>query len=106
MRMALHQYKTVTYGVDAMAGAAIAASLMQWLPPAAALLGVIWYAIQIWESKTVQKHVRSWRMKQRIRRKTKRVVKATAGAVVAAVELKAATDQLATSVSHADLPNP
>lgn len=32
----------------------IISSIVGWLPAAAALIGVIWYSIQIYESKTVQ----------------------------------------------------
>lgn len=42
---------------------------MNWLPAVAALGAVIWYAIQIWESKTVQKRVRAWKIKHRRRRR-------------------------------------
>lgn len=53
---------------DIGAASLIAASMMQWLPPVAALLGVLWYAVQLWESKTVQKWRRLRRHRQRMRR--------------------------------------
>ena len=34
--------------------AAIVGSLSGWLPPLAALAAIIWYAVAIWESETVQ----------------------------------------------------
>lgn len=34
--------------VDVVSAAAIATSLMGWLPPVAAILGIIWYVMQIW----------------------------------------------------------
>ncbi len=46
--------KTAAIVVDVISGVAVAAALMQWLPPIAAVAGIIWYAIQIWESKTAQ----------------------------------------------------
>lgn len=39
---------------------AILGSLAGYLPPMAALIGILWYALQIWESDTVQ-HLRSRR---------------------------------------------
>lgn len=33
---------------------AIVGALIGWLPSIAALVGIIWYGLQIWESKTVQ----------------------------------------------------
>jgi len=42
---------------------------MGMLPALAGLAGLIWYAIQIWESKTVQKRVRLWRNKRRAARR-------------------------------------
>lgn len=55
-------------GMDLGSAAAISAALMQILPPLAALGGVIWYALQIWESKTVQRHVRRRRLALRLKR--------------------------------------
>ena len=45
---------------DLSAIGAILGSLAGYLPPMAALIGILWYAIQIWESDTVQ-HLRSRR---------------------------------------------
>lgn len=39
---------------DVAAGVSVVATIVGLLPPAVALLGLIWYCIQIWESKTVQ----------------------------------------------------
>lgn len=39
---------------DTLAGAAIVGSLVQWLPAFAAVVGAIWYGVQIYESKTCQ----------------------------------------------------
>ena len=62
---------------DTVAGAAIIASLLQWIPPVAAILGVVWYLIQIYESQTVRHYLdhlaarrlltRKARLKRRIR---------------------------------------
>lgn len=34
--------------IDTLSAAAIVASLMQWLPPMAAILGIVWYILQIY----------------------------------------------------------
>lgn len=47
-------HKAVLYTVDAMSGMAIVATLLGFLPSIAAIAGIIWYGIQIFESKTVQ----------------------------------------------------
>lgn len=64
----MSQNRLFSHGVDALSASAIVASFAGLLPPLAGLAGLIWYAIQIWESKTVQKHVRLWRAKARARR--------------------------------------
>lgn len=60
--------RAFTYAVDAGAGATILASFAGLLPPLAALAGIIWYGLQIYESKTVQTYVRLARRKLRHRR--------------------------------------
>lgn len=60
--------RAFTYAVDAGAGATIVASLAGFLPPLAAIAGIIWYGIQIYESKTCQIWVRLFRRKMRARR--------------------------------------
>lgn len=47
---------------DVAAGATVVGSLMGFLPVAAAIVGIIWYTIQIWETKTVQALVAKWRV--------------------------------------------
>ncbi|MGD9878925.1 MAG: hypothetical protein AB7F22_07800 [Reyranella sp.] len=42
----------VRAGIDAAAAAGIVAALVGWLPAIAAALGIVWYLIQIAESKT------------------------------------------------------
>lgn len=54
--------------IDGLSIAAIAGTFAGWLPPLAALAGILWYAVQIWESKTVQKRVRLWKLKARAKR--------------------------------------
>lgn len=40
-----------THVADAVSGVAVIATIAGWLPPLAAALGIIWYCIQISESK-------------------------------------------------------
>lgn len=54
--------------VDLMSASAIVATFAGLLPPLAGLAGLIWYLVQIWESKTVQKRVRLWKAKARAKR--------------------------------------
>lgn len=57
--------RALSYVGDTVSAGAIIATFMGVLPALAGLAGLIWYAIQIWESKTVQKRVRLWRNKRR-----------------------------------------
>ena len=45
---------------DTISGVAIVASLMSWLPPIAALLGIVWYLMQMYD----------WVNKRLVRKKT------------------------------------
>lgn len=45
----------IKYMVDGISLSTIAATLFGWLPNIAALLAIIWTAIRIYETKTVQK---------------------------------------------------
>lgn len=55
-------------GVDWAVAAAVGAAFLQWLPPVSAVLGILYFAIQIWESRTVRHAVANWRQKRRTRR--------------------------------------
>lgn len=44
--------------VDWTAVTAVVASLAGWLPPIATFLSIVWLAIRIWETKTVQDWVK------------------------------------------------
>ena len=48
--------------------AAILGSLSGWLPPLAALIAMLWYLLQIWESRTVQTWMLDHDQKMRARR--------------------------------------
>lgn len=65
---AQHQ-RVVNTVVDTISAGAIVGTLVGLLPAFAALAGILWYAIQIWESKTVQKRVRLWKAKKRVARR-------------------------------------
>ena len=43
-----------SYFVDLVSAGAIVGTLIGWLPYVAAVVGLVWYCIQIWESRTVQ----------------------------------------------------
>lgn len=66
--------------IDILSAGAIAATLMQFLPPIAAMAGIIWYAIQIWESKSVQR----WWVTHQHRTQVRKLALASANAQLAA----------------------
>ena len=41
--------QNIRHTVDVIAGSVTVAALMQWLPPIAALMSIIWLGIQIYE---------------------------------------------------------
>lgn len=43
------------YGGDALSAAVVVGTLAQWLPAVAALMTIIWTAIRIFETRTVQR---------------------------------------------------
>lgn len=53
--------------VDASAVGVITAAIIGWLPPLAALVAIIWYIIQIFESRTIQKKIRVFRLRRLVR---------------------------------------
>lgn len=69
--MSVHDHATRWAG-DLVAAGAIAGTFLQALPPIAAIVGIIWYLIMIWESKTVQ----DWRHKHRAKKAHRRVHRA------------------------------
>lgn len=56
------------FGNSASIGAVVS-TIFGWLPPAAALIALIWYVIQIYESATVQKWIRTRRTRKIARMK-------------------------------------
>ena len=61
-------HRGAIYAIDTMSAGAILSALMGYLPPIAALLAIFWYAVQLYECKTVQR----WLRVRRIRRIHKR----------------------------------
>lgn len=43
---------------DALSIGVVVGTVFQWLPAVASVMSIIWMAIRIWESKTVQRWVR------------------------------------------------
>ena len=62
--MAARVPSLVWAGGDTIAIAGIGAALLGYLPPLAALIAIVWYAIQIYESQTLQNML----MNRRLRR--------------------------------------
>lgn len=56
--------RPVLLTVDFAAAGAIIGAIAGLLPPLGALAALIWYGIQIYESKTIQRHVRHARLKK------------------------------------------
>ncbi len=52
------QQEIAKHAVDVLSFGVVAGTLMQWLPPLAAGLTVVWTLIRIWETKTVQRWVK------------------------------------------------
>lgn len=82
--------RVVTHTADGISAAAIVGAAMGYLPAFAALAAIIWYCVQIWESKSVQKWVRLRRLqgirKRRALRGTMAVQAQVASAKVEAAE--------------------
>lgn len=47
--------------VDGLSLATVVAAMAAWLPPLAALASLVWTAIRIYETDTVQKWLKAWR---------------------------------------------
>ena len=52
-----HEADTMKQCVDFASVAIVVATIAEWLPGVAALLTVVWTAIRIWETATVQRLV-------------------------------------------------
>lgn len=97
----MSQGPTMNATFDAGAAVAIVASFVGYLPPIAAVLAILWYLLQFWESRTLQSYMRA-----RTRRKILRLT-----AQLAALQLHSAADaaaadlKLTAKVAAKDLAN-
>jgi hypothetical protein len=53
--------------LGAILGGTVVAAMLQYIPFVAAFIGLIFYSLQIWESKTVQTRVAHWRTRAKER---------------------------------------
>lgn len=61
----------VKHTIDTVAGLSIVGAIVDFVPTIVAIAGGIWYAVQIYESKTVQRWLfRKRRAKARLKRQT------------------------------------
>lgn len=99
----MSQGPTMNATFDAGAAAAIFATLLGWLPPIAAVLAILWYLLQFWESRTLQSFMQK-RVQRKIMRLTARLaaLQLHATADAAAIEIKGAAKQAAAELKKAD----
>lgn len=55
------QQELAKHTLDLASLGVVVGTLMQWLPPLAALLTIVWTLIRIWETRTVQRCIGRWR---------------------------------------------
>lgn len=71
--------------LDLLGAGTIVASIVGYLPALAASIALLWYCIQIWESRTVQHYLENRRMV----RKAKRIIRLRAKEKVISAQLEA-----------------
>jgi hypothetical protein len=59
----LDQHEATKHAVDALSIITVLGTLMETLPAIAALFTIIWTAIRIWETKTVQRFIEEFKGK-------------------------------------------
>lgn len=59
-----HNQEAVKQALDAASVVTVVGTLMEVLPAIAAAFTIVWTAIRIWETKTVQNWWSNWRAKQ------------------------------------------
>ncbi len=57
----MDNHETAKHVIDGAAASITVATFFGWLPTVAAVLTIIWTAIRIWESDTVQKFIGRWK---------------------------------------------
>jgi hypothetical protein len=89
MTSQVHVPAPVTYVADIVSAGAIVGTILGYLPFIAAFFGLVWYLIQIWESRTVQHW---WRNRVEVKRAKKLVkLRAREKVLVAKIEALALT---------------
>lgn len=97
----LFNFPTVVIG-DTTALVAIGSSLVGWISPLAAIVALVWYAIQIWESRTIRSFVQARAQRRIMRLKAKLAsLQIRTVAQAAAIEVKAAGQVAAADVREA-----
>lgn len=74
-------FEDMTPAVHAVATGSILGAVLGWLPPIASVLALIWYSIEIYESKTFQRAITNWRSRKIVKLKAR----------IVELELEAAT---------------
>lgn len=70
---------------DIIGAGAIIAAILGYITPIAAVVALVWYLIQIWESRTIQ----HWRENRRMVRKAKKIARLKAKEKVIVAQLDA-----------------
>ncbi len=94
----LHLPHPVSLAGDVLGAGAIVGTFLGYLPLAAAFLALIWYVIQIWESRTVQHW---WRNRQEVK-KAKRLVRLRAKEKILVAKIEALAQVRAARVEARD----
>lgn len=93
----------IRLGVDFVAASTLFASIVDWLPKVLGTVGgtlsILWFVVQLWESKTVQNSLSAWRIRRKSRRLSRLQAKAKIlAAKIAAVETVRAARVVATEL--------
>ncbi len=94
----LHFPHPVSLAGDVLGAGAIVGTFLGYLPLVAAFLALIWYVIQIWESRTVQHW---WRNRQEVK-KAKRLVRLRAKEKILVAKIEALAQVRAARVEARD----
>ena len=89
---------------DALAAGGIVATFIGWLPSISAILGFVWFIIQIWESRTVQDGVARWQKRKLRKLKAKMIIYESKVAAAEAEELRRVTAQAALEMLAREAP--
>lgn len=67
----MNDHPTTFWIMNSASAAAIVSTIMGWVPAITAIIALVYYCIQIYESQTVQKYVASRRLQRIARLKAK-----------------------------------